>query len=585
MSGQPSKTQAEVNKFRNEYMETLDLQEKINDMNLQANKTYLLTGQLPPQSQMQDTRTNAEKLKDIQMLKIKTAEELRPIADTYFAHQIVDKIINSPLNTDNSLFRFFAQRVSSIVEQLKTLMPYGIAGDENDLEKIVNHIRNMYTSQQNTFQSTKSYMNSLSSGSSKSNIISSNDLDKLNSQFQDLLKDVNIIANRIPRPMRIAFQKNLKTFGGIIGSLKFILPNTREIQGMMEDIINAPIANPYTGDALPEFRGDELSEIFKVLEKLPKYEIIHTLCEKAKSYAKTGNYSLLDDAIKRIIIEFEASGITQPGMMRIIETFMLHLRRQKEKIGAEQNMMETQTRQFIHAQSEEQKNASKAQKVYVINPQTDAVWTRNYIEQPVPQLAIEPHVDEPLALGQPADEPLAIGNGFKRRRGRPRGSGLVKPIQLIKPKTFTGFGINEINQKQLNNGIVKIRRNTKSNYMDMPSKRVSSKLQSIIKTIVGGGVPKFNELNDLDEEDKEYLHKLVSRSNLEDRLSVPAPSKDQQEKDIHNFEVIRGQILSGNDSVELVKKFKLLIRKLSKQGLLPKTDVEDMLETLLQLGY
>ena len=176
------------------------------------------------------------------------------------------------------------------------------------------------------------------------------------------------------------------------------------------------------------------------------------------------------------------------------------------------------------------------------------------------------------------------GLGLKKPRGRPRGGGIVKPI-LNKIPNFIGFGINEINQKQLNNGIVKIRRNTKTNYMDMPSKRVSSNLQGILKTIIGGGVPKYNEFSNLDDEERKYLEKLISRSNLTDRISVPAPSKDNQEKDIHNFEVMRGQIMSGNDSKELVKSFKLLIRKLSKQGLLPKADVEDILDTLMDLNY
>jgi hypothetical protein len=92
-------------------------------------------------------------------------------------------------------------------------------------------------------------------------------------------------------------------------------------------------------------------------------------------------------------------------------------------------------------------------------------------------------------------------------------------------------------------------------------------------------------LGKLDEEEKEYLHKIVSRSNMMDKLSIPAPSKDQQEKDIHQFEIMKGQIMSGNDSKEMVRKFKLLTRKLSKQGLLPKADVEDINDVLTDLGY
>jgi len=119
----------------------------------------------------------------------------------------------------------------------------------------------------------------------------------------------------------------------------------------------------------------------------------------------------------------------------------------------------------------------------------------------------------------------------------------------------------------------------------MPSRHISKNFQSVIKTIIGEGVPKYEELGRLDNDEKEYLYKLVNKSNMEDRLSVPAPSKDQQEKDIHNFEVMKGQIMAGNDSKELVKNFKLLVRKLSKQGLLPKNDVEDIMETLTDIGY
>jgi hypothetical protein len=110
-------------------------------------------------------------------------------------------------------------------------------------------------------------------------------------------------------------------------------------------------------------------------------------------------------------------------------------------------------------------------------------------------------------------------------------------------------------------------------------------MTKIINQIVGGSVPSFEDMNSLSEEEKQYLHKLVSKSNLTDRLSVPAPSKDQMEKDFHSFEVMKGEILSGNDSTELVKKFKLLLIKLSRQNLLPRNEVNELMEDLISLGY
>lgn len=57
------------------------------------------------------------------------------------------------------------------------------------------------------------------------------------------------------------------------------------------------------------------------------------------------------------------------------------------------------------------------------------------------------------------------------------------------------------------------------------------------------------------------------------------------EKDIHDFEVMKGEILAGNDSSELIKKFKLHLVRLSKTGTLPRSEVQDIMEELIQLGY
>ena len=70
-----------------------------------------------------------------------------------------------------------------------------------------------------------------------------------------------------------------------------------------------------------------------------------------------------------------------------------------------------------------------------------------------------------------------------------------------------------------------------------------------------------------------------------DKLSVPTPSKDSMEQDVHSFNVMKGEILAGNDSSVLIKKFKLLLLKLSKNGSLPKRECQEIMEDLIQLGY
>lgn len=765
MSGQPTKTQADANKFRNEYLETLALQESINDMNLQANKTYLATGQLPPQSQMPDTRTSAEKLADIERLKQDLASNLRPIAEPNFAYQIINKIIDSPMNLDNSLFRFFAQRAPSIVEQIRKLMPYGIAGDINDLERIYDYIKNMYSDQQGKFQSTKSYLNSVGSQSSYSRVLSGNDMDLILQGFQEIIKNLNIVQQNIYPPLNGNIYNLTDRILQIIMNLKDVLPTTEQTRLLLQDIENPNFNNPYDDRmARVQYNREDMTAFFKLIEKLPRYNDVMALLTKIKQFISSQNWTTVNDGLTKLLKLF--TSVDDIQNRALLNKFRDIKQRQEFKQEVIGNLEAEQTRAFIRQQTEDLRDASRAQKVYIVNPQEDAVWVRGFptgqeiiqtqsqnvinygkdqlqeetikkTKNPIQSETIPPQfvlshdellnqknklkksfskddglenikipnklnrenivehnklnydfdkietydyinsldkqqLDEltlklklPIGIGRralaefilaknkydnkksnindvnkimevlrtsnkgdgselvqiinsinqkynlnlPIDEykfnnfttltrafdelnklgynlgDLGIhGLGIKRSRGRPRGGGIVK-VPVPKVPNFIGFGINEINQKQLKNGIVKIRRNTGTNYMDMPSKRVSKNLQGILTTIVGGGVPKFEELTRLDEDEKEYLNKLVSRSNLSDRLTIPAPSKDQQEKDIHNFEVMKGQIMSGNDNVEMVKKFKLLMRKLTKQGLLPKNDVEDIIDTLTDLGY
>jgi hypothetical protein len=164
------------------------------------------------------------------------------------------------------------------------------------------------------------------------------------------------------------------------------------------------------------------------------------------------------------------------------------------------------------------------------------------------------------------------GLGMKRKSIR--GSGIYKPLGDI-----------EVNDRKLEKGILTVRRKSKSNFMDLPSRHVSKNMTNIINKITGGGVPSFEDMQGLSADEKHYLNVLVSKANLQDRLSVPAPSKDQMEKDFHQFEVMKGEILSGNDSQELVKKFKLLMMKLARQKLLPRNEVNELMEDLVSLGY
>jgi hypothetical protein len=186
----------------------------------------------------------------------------------------------------------------------------------------------------------------------------------------------------------------------------------------------------------------------------------------------------------------------------------------------------------------------------------------------------------------------AAGTGFKKRRGRPKGSGIsfkdnidhAKGIQPV--KKYHPFGKYFVNSHKLNNGnVLSIKSKSGTNIREYPSKTVSKNLGHVIKTIIGGGVPSWNDMEKLTNDEKDYLYKISKRAEFSDKITIPTPSKDQQEKDIHEFDVCKGEIMAGNDSKELIKKFKLLIIKLSKNGSIPKREASEVMQELLELGY
>ena len=169
------------------------------------------------------------------------------------------------------------------------------------------------------------------------------------------------------------------------------------------------------------------------------------------------------------------------------------------------------------------------------------------------------------------------GTGFTTRADFTRG---IEPS----PR-YIKFGRYMINNKKLNDNVLSLRRYKGSSIATIPITKLTSQLGGIIKKIVGGGVPSFDELNSLTDVEKRYLYKVSQEADIYDKINIPTPSKDEEEKDVHLFNVMKGEILAGNNSRELISKFKVLLNKLSKNNVLPKSQVREILEELLEQGF
>jgi hypothetical protein len=669
-TGQPIKIPSDRNKYNNEFMESLQLQIDLNQKNLEVNRLYKETGQLPASTQMMDTRSNEEKLMDVEKLKQSIISDLAPIAEPMFASSIIQSVINSPLNVNNSLFRYLAQNASSFATSLSQKYKFGIAGDANDIQIIVQFLEDIYIKTKNTFQSIKGYINSNTNegNRTRSNVLSANDTDNIKTELQDLQKRLAYYAQHV-QPidnglgLNGAIQQELHRFIRNINTIEGFLPTSTQMDMVIKDLTERIRDQaPY-----PQFENDLLETVLAILKKLPKLSSLQTLADRLERAIKDLDIRSIQQCIIGIDRLFDQINNNPTVIQELIRFRTVFLDRADQEIQEAEYVNQVQSTNRIAQEDLNRRMERNAQRVYVVNPADDAVHVQGFNPglggpvlappPPVPAVPAMPagpvrvnngQLDQrqwgdyvqqmvmalndvnldALYRGIPNDPNLRNIDPLRYRFNNPNattaekqgaciqalmlnygnnrygphagvgnilhnrslGLGLSKTVKKGKgisrgKELFVPFGDNEINFTSLEKDILSLRRKSKSNIMGLPSKHISKPMKNIVNCIVGGKIANFNDIQSLTDDEKNYLHKIVNKSNLQDRLSIPSPSKDQAEKDKHEWEVMQGEILAGNDSHELVKKFKVLTLKLTRQKLLPRIEVNELMEDLISLGY
>ena len=164
-----------------------------------------------------------------------------------------------------------------------------------------------------------------------------------------------------------------------------------------------------------------------------------------------------------------------------------------------------------------------------------------------------------------------------------------KNIDLSKGITaepaYVPFGTHLLNKHKLKDNIVMMRTKKGGAIVNIPTQRVNGKLAKVLHTICGGGIPQFESVMDLADDDKALLHRITKTSKVSDRLSVPNPNKSKMEEEDNRFNILRGEVSIGNDAPSVIKEFKVLLLKFMREGRVPMGQGKAIMEELLLLGY
>lgn len=579
MSGNPNVKPSDPSKFRQQYLSNLALEAKNNDYNLQANKVFKKTGETP--TQVLDARTTTEKLADIQRLKIDLRSSLTQIADGVQADAIVQQLSPDSL-------QFLAQHIDEIVKEIKPKYKYGILADvfipylDSYMYKAIttNEVISglQQTSGRNVKLGTTQVLNDLVKP------------ELLNLIIEKLDSNGSILNAGLEQAIR----KNVEI-------LKSIIPTREDIQRLQQ------INNSNINQLIQEELNDALQNIPTNTQiSIILRELDLGFIKRDKNYAEQIAYQLhnllsIEPAVQEQLLNIANQFQEYIIQMEVVEA-------SPSKLVSNLNQEEIDKLNELYKPSSQINFTNKDPSIEYIKaimevlplserPKFKQLGLNSGLKKNNISLAdlkeavIKLNQKIAILLGLDTNQIAQMGGyGLKTMKGR----GItLKNIKnntdysnaIIPVDKYVPFGRFHIDKYKLNDNILSLKRHTGCNVSGLPVERISSELGGVLRDIVGGGQPQYHQLEKLSPTEKLYLHKIAKQSNIIERLSIPSPNKDDDEKDINEFEIMKGEIMNGNDSTELVKKFKILILKMMKKDLLPKGQAKELLIELVSLGY
>lgn len=159
----------------------------------------------------------------------------------------------------------------------------------------------------------------------------------------------------------------------------------------------------------------------------------------------------------------------------------------------------------------------------------------------------------------------------------------TQKVEKVPP--YIQFGSHIIHRLKLGQGILQMRRPKGGVNNHLPTQPISSKLKNVLITLCGTGNPTFEDIHNLDEHEKNLLNKVVKHTKINDRLLVPTPDRSKEEQDYIRFQILVGELKSGNNNPTLIRELKTILLRLKNNGRIPKREAHEILEDLLSLGF
>jgi hypothetical protein len=552
-SGLPINTFSQYKEYRDRYLANLALEVQNDMYNLNANQVFRQTGQpiKPP-----DMRTTTEKLADLEGMKITLRAGLLSITDGTQVSETIDQ-----LTPDEIIFT--SQQLPAIISDLKPRYNKGVPSTI-----LINYIKALHRKELQT--------NGVSFPAQEST-------------SQQILNAI--------QAGQLQLGANAGVIPGGLGNPVNPVPNIPNIPNIKSEELMMREENKLRREAQVRLIAEEWlavgKEPFNSLSKEVQNMINKIRAERGLGGTPGAAFSL--GQFKKDA-DFKTSAENNIGL-ETLEQWNLYpipggfepKYRDSEDIAKEYLKMwakaQTQEIQDAFAQDWNRKRTVKTLKT--------ALFPGWQMKQAMlgtpPSIKREISYDGITNIGD-----LSQGSGIGRTcvmSNEILGYGVAKNfsnkfVGLKQAETsYLPFGKYKINTNKLASGILDIRTQKGIQLSKYKQQQLSHQLSKTMKRIMGGRLIDEYDFKEMPLEDQHLLYNLAKDAHVMDRLNLPTPERSQENEEEHKFEILKGQIMSGNDNKELVKEFKNMLLKMSNTGKINKSDAREILLDLIALGY
>lgn len=133
-------------------------------------------------------------------------------------------------------------------------------------------------------------------------------------------------------------------------------------------------------------------------------------------------------------------------------------------------------------------------------------------------------------------------------------------IKAERTEIFVPFGVFYIHKpKLMNDNRLSLKYPSGACVRGFPSQIITDTLRNLLVKLIEDQKVDYKLLQSLSKTDSELFYSLIQKAKLDNQLGLSGYKDTEYQDQLKRFELLRGEILAGNNSPDIMKELKMLI--------------------------